>query len=271
MEKSELDNLLKELETIHSHVVIFKESYSIILKRAPKATKAHLLVFQQVFPYLENVLNFMRSILPTVNKMEEFLPSTSGKLPEAAQNLGKVTEATEMATTEIMDLVEKVMNNLKEISDMKGSSKVVKTTISECNDDLFSILNALQFQDITSQQIESIKAIIASVNNDLIRLVSEFRTLKVAPIIDVKEGTYDNKAVFDREIAGEKQKKVDEMFNSKSGTTEEQKKEEREPPAESEKIDIQEEEPEQSENSSPDNEKNNEEQFSQDDIDSLFK
>ena len=28
MEKNELDNLIKEIETIHSHVVIFKESYS---------------------------------------------------------------------------------------------------------------------------------------------------------------------------------------------------------------------------------------------------
>ena len=270
MEKNELDNLIKEIETIHSHIVIFKESYSIILKRAPKATKAHLLVFQQVFPYLENVLKFIRSILPTVNKMEEFLPSTSGKLPEAAQNLGKVTEATEMASTEIMDLVEKVMNKLNEVSEMKAANEAMKNTISECNDDLFNILNALQFQDITSQQIESIKSIIASVNNDLIKLVSDFKNLKVTSI-EVKEGAFDKKAVFDRKTAEERQKEVDELFNSKPEIENKIEKDEKKSTVESVKPEIPEEEPYVSD-SAPDKEKKEEEEkFSQDDIDSLFK
>ena len=279
MEKNELDALLRELETIRSHVVIFKESYSHILKRAPKATKAHLIVFYQVFPYLENILKFVHTILPTINAMDEFIPDTTDKLPQAAKNLKKVTEATELATTEIMDLVEGVMNKLNQISSRDDSKEEIKNLVAESNDDLFNILNALQFQDITSQQIESIKSIIASVNNDMKKLISEFHDLKVENI-EIDEKTFDTKAVFDREVAEKRQKEADKVFIEDSAgvenviTNENADYVDKSDESETIKKTVDTDTPSPDETEQiQDNDKGKEdsEKFSQDDIDSLFK
>jgi len=239
MDKKTLEELIKDIETVHSHLVIFRESYSFILRRAPKATKAHLLVFHQVFPYLENLLNFVRSILPTLNKMDETLPNSSDKLPEAAQNLIKVTEATELATTEIMDVVEDVMSKLNNIGNQQNLSENIKNDLNQSSDKLFNILNALQFQDITTQQIESIKSIISNVNTDLANLVSEFNDLKIQKI-EFSEKIFDEKAVYDKDVAKERQKMVDEMFKTGKKIQESSKKDKREKPKKEEDIVTQE-------------------------------
>lgn len=66
-----------------------------------------LLVFtERTIPFLEDVFAFVRELVPLVEELKSSVESTSDKLPKASKQLDKVTTATEMATTEILTIVE---------------------------------------------------------------------------------------------------------------------------------------------------------------------
>ncbi|MCC6397540.1 MAG: protein phosphatase CheZ [Bacteroidetes bacterium] len=66
-----------------------------------------LMVFaQRTMPFLEDVFAFVTEIVPLLDVLRSSVESTSEKLPKASKQLDKVTTATEMASTEILNIVE---------------------------------------------------------------------------------------------------------------------------------------------------------------------
>lgn len=66
-----------------------------------------LMVFaQRTIPFLEDVFSFVTEIVPLLDVLRSSVESTSEKLPKASKQLDKVTTATEMASTEILNIVE---------------------------------------------------------------------------------------------------------------------------------------------------------------------
>lgn len=290
MENKQINGLLSDLEQVKSHLQIFSSSYDKILFRAPKATKAHLMVFEQSFGYIGRILDFVSAILPVLHKVVNTFPEKQDDIPMAAQRLGKVSETTEMATTEIMDTVDRIMTTNGEILKDESCSCGIKDKLNESNDHLFTILNALQFQDITSQQIEGIKSVLSEVNNELTALMSDFVDIKVSKI-QVKKGAFDSGAEYNREKSKERQGEIDRFFHNKdviiqADTDENTVKEEKPPKPQLKKSKSQkaeavsqndidslfqkpandtEEKPEPEKKSAP-----KEESVNQDDVDSLF-
>ncbi|MFC1726883.1 hypothetical protein ACFL4T_14770, partial [candidate division KSB1 bacterium] len=127
-------------------------------------------------------------------------------MPKATQQLDKVTKETELATTEMPDKIERILNKINDtntglnerksvlkkwknikvlikgkfagIPDFENKEKVlsgiqeiieqnidirketkslkdVENTFNKIQNDVFGIMNSLQFQDITSQQIRA--------------------------------------------------------------------------------------------------------------------
>ncbi len=61
---------------------------------------------QRVIPFLEEIFVFVSEIQPLLDEMNVSINENLKKMPNASKQLSKVTEATELATTEIMDIVD---------------------------------------------------------------------------------------------------------------------------------------------------------------------
>jgi len=274
MTEQDIQKLVQELDQVRSHVLIFETHLPDIIKGARTHAKAHLLVFKDSFPRLRHTVEFAEQVVPTINRMIRIWPEKAGSIPQATSNLRKVTEATEMATTEIMDVVDGITEQIEDLKarlqaqrnslgegiksvdekrqkveaclgDGKGpKAQVLKevvqwqqsleSTLGEwgrtldevvqglegINDSLFQILNTLQFQDITAQQIEATKAILAELNEDLKALFKGFTQMELGGRVEVRRGTFDKQAHYDREEAERKQRMADQIFEGRR--TEEQ-------------------------------------------------
>ncbi len=179
-----------------------------LLKKAEEL-KALFVLGQRVIPFLEEIFLFIQDTSPLIQEISSSIKDNLKKMPKASKQLSKVTEATEMATNEIMDTVDGVMyksgiisTNLALIRDIGSQAEFAQNedflrAISNSDEVLKSIKNdaqnimmALQVQDITSQQI-------AAVNN----LLETLQT-KLGSITDRLKNT--EFAVFSLENATEK-------------------------------------------------------------------
>ncbi|HEY9189076.1 MAG TPA: hypothetical protein VIR55_14375 [Ignavibacteria bacterium] len=97
--------------------------------RKVEELKALFIFGQRVMPFLEDLFYFVQEIAPLLDEINAQLKESSRKMPKAASQLSKVTEATEMATTEILDMVDGIifkvngiqtnLNRFKSYSDLQ--------------------------------------------------------------------------------------------------------------------------------------------------------
>jgi chemotaxis regulatin CheY-phosphate phosphatase CheZ len=65
--------------------------------------------------FVQDLLGFVKHILPVIAELRTSIAQTSEKLPTASQQLNKVTEANEIASTQILDIVERILAHAVEI------------------------------------------------------------------------------------------------------------------------------------------------------------
>jgi chemotaxis regulatin CheY-phosphate phosphatase CheZ len=99
-----------------------EKDINILLQKAEEL-KALFTFGQRVIPFLEEIFIFVRDIKPLLDEINSSIEENLKKMPTASKQLSKVTEATEVATTEIMDIVDGlffksdvISNNLNKIS-----------------------------------------------------------------------------------------------------------------------------------------------------------
>jgi chemotaxis regulatin CheY-phosphate phosphatase CheZ len=78
---------------------------SVLLKKADEL-RALFVLGQRVIPFLEEIFLFVSEIQPLLDDINHSIQENLSKMPNASKQLSKVTEATELATSEIMDIVD---------------------------------------------------------------------------------------------------------------------------------------------------------------------
>ncbi|MEM9665337.1 MAG: protein phosphatase CheZ [Bacteroidota bacterium] len=68
--------------------------------------RAVFVLGQRAVPFLEEVFQFLKEIAPLFDDISASIQESTGKMPHAKSQLESVTQATEVATTEIMDRVD---------------------------------------------------------------------------------------------------------------------------------------------------------------------
>ena len=111
--------------------------------------------------------------------------------------LSGIRKSTENAVNDIFTVMERIDPLLELVAEAEGIDKESKQALSEAMEQLNGILGALQFQDITSQQIEATNALLAQMSSSLGALLNEDETFS----IDVNVGTYDKNARYDSQIS----------------------------------------------------------------------
>lgn len=88
-----------------------EKDLNLLLQKADEL-KALFVLGQRVIPFLEEIFVFVKEIQPLLDEINQSVADNLNKMPGASEQLSKVTQANEMATVEIMDVVDGIMYKL---------------------------------------------------------------------------------------------------------------------------------------------------------------
>lgn len=149
---------------------------------------------------------------------------SSSRVPEATRQLEKVTQQTEQATHQVLDAIEKILEReekllegLKSLNDEVGDNSAVTEMIKtfggwvqENLDSAFDIMNTLQFQDITAQQMQHASQVLEEIQGRLHKLMGTIDGAEFADEPEKVARAYDPNATFVRD--GDEQAEIDELM-----------------------------------------------------------
>ncbi len=95
---------------------------------------------QQTMPFLEELFHFIEDIEPLLDEINASIRESTHKMPHAKSKLQSVTEATELATTEILDLVDAALLELKMLASTLEQTKTSIPAIRSADERLLDLL-----------------------------------------------------------------------------------------------------------------------------------
>ena len=184
---------------------------------------------QNVQNDIAKLTNAIIEIISNFKKLQNPIQESQVKVPMATDQLDKISEQTEAATNHMLDLIEnvsireeEVIKGLREVKGLlpEGNEKIsnrIDELIEKINvnvNDAFTIMNALQFQDITSQQMDHAASMLEEIESKLTQICKMFG---ISPEMtgeetrDKKERVYDPHAdLYEKKT---EQKDVDTIFD----------------------------------------------------------
>ena len=164
---------------------------------------------------LKGLVENLNALIETVSAIREHVDSSIAHIPGAASRLDKITGETESATHHLIDIVDALsdddaaltvkLGEFKKIADSLGDPDLIEleTDIRELfnksKDEHSKILELLQFQDLTSQQINYVGLLLNKIEMELLNISQAFDSRKVAAALSEKKVAVDPNATF---IAG---------------------------------------------------------------------
>jgi chemotaxis regulatin CheY-phosphate phosphatase CheZ len=184
---------------------------------------------------LRELASTLSDIVRGIRVAQEPIIESQLKVPQATEQLEKITRQTEDATHRVLDMVEHITSRESEIESLlkdlrrslpatyfrnNSKAKALIERIRECaslnQSAAYDIMDALQFQDITSQQIDHAITLLEQVQGRLQVVLSELagEVKTSAPEEKRRERAYDPNAHFTSENDQEKQSSVDQLINT---------------------------------------------------------
>ncbi|MBD3217093.1 MAG: hypothetical protein GF310_02365 [candidate division Zixibacteria bacterium] len=166
---------------------------------------------------LQGLTTSITDVVQTFKKMQEPIAESRQKVPEATVQLEKITEQTAEATHQMIDRVENITKITDEIVQeigvlrktlpatyFKNRSKIrdtvngIEEKAQQNLDDALVILNALQFQDITSQQVHHASTLMEEIEDRLHHLLDVFEGKEGIEQLQsfIKQRVFDPNASF---------------------------------------------------------------------------
>lgn len=103
-----------------------------LLRRAEEL-RALFILGQRVIPFLEDLFTFVGEVQPLLDEINNSIKENISKMPNLTKQLSKVTEATELATNEILDIIDGIFYKLDilqtYIKDLEGNCNVVDSFV----------------------------------------------------------------------------------------------------------------------------------------------
>ncbi len=174
----------------------------------------------------------LKEIVDKFNQLQHPIEESHVKVPKATKQLDKISEQTEVATQRMLDTIEaitereqEVSSGLKKIQDCTtveqiNSSKeliaeLIEKSDANCND-AYSIMDTLQFQDITAQQMDHAASLLEDIEvklHQIIKVMDGDQTESKPEDSNKKERAYDPHAdMFESKT---NQQDIDSIFQKK--------------------------------------------------------
>jgi chemotaxis regulatin CheY-phosphate phosphatase CheZ len=176
--------------------------------------KSFFVYGQKLIPILQKIMNFMEDTVPLLENVNRSIQDSTSKIPKAALQINNITNATEVATTEILDIVDVVsldvqsmQSKLESLKKRIGEDEDVNsllTTVEKINNEMMNITISLQVQDITSQQLSSVNHLIHAIQEKLAGLLYEFRDKDMIPSSPESDHVFPKDSSFNANARYEK-------------------------------------------------------------------
>ena len=171
---------------------------------------------------LERANGQIRAVLSHLRETRQALQSTTfEKLQTTHDKIKEVTSATEDAAINIMDACDRANQIVDELDGIDASETPDRAKASELRstlrDELFMMMGALQFQDITSQQLAHASSVLVEMETRLADIANLFDSSlatdrPLATLATVDEKAYDPNATIRN--AEERQNLADSIFTT---------------------------------------------------------
>lgn len=174
----EIRPVIENSQPVESHVL--QDHFDSLVNKMHGLTEKTNLTYQLI----QGVINSIHS------SRSELKKSVDGLLKKTGVQLKKITTTTEEATNKILDIAEKmdseqliIIEKLDQLkckdapANLEAQIDEIKSMIYKNQDSAFTIIDYLQFQDITAQQISGAYALLSDTEKTLIyvsNLLKEF-------------------------------------------------------------------------------------------------
>ena len=141
--------------------------------------------------------------------------ATVEKLQHTSDKLKEVTSATEVAATDILDALDRTQTMVDELdaAEEAGDRDTGRQVRDRMREEIFGMMGALQFQDITTQQLAYAAGVLSEMESRLLQIAKLFdpAAAMVSALPSAPDPrTYDPRATTQR--AGERQALADQIF-----------------------------------------------------------
>jgi hypothetical protein len=138
------------------------------------------------------IVNVLRRIRASRDALEQ---ATVGRLQHTTEKLAEVSTATEVATNGILDGLDRALVFVGELDALADSDEAKSATVrGSLRDELFQAIGCLQFQDITSQQLNYASSLLVDMETRLGALSDALDPngiVELAPQVDESCRTFD--------------------------------------------------------------------------------
>jgi len=161
----------------------------------------------------------INGVLSALRKSRDVLEqSTVEKLQQTSTKLQEVTSATEVAATDMLDGLDRALVMVDDLEAEGGSDPSPRTADlhGSLRNELFSLMNCLQFQDITTQQLNYASSVLIDMEHRLAELARLFDPHSLGLSAGTLQLTPPPITAFDPAAttndAGQRQALVDQIF-----------------------------------------------------------
>jgi chemotaxis regulatin CheY-phosphate phosphatase CheZ len=70
---------------------------------------------EKLIPIIQNLMDFMKETVPLLEDINSSLVESTSKIPKASDQINNISNATELATTEILDIVDSISIDMEKI------------------------------------------------------------------------------------------------------------------------------------------------------------
>lgn len=109
---------------------------------------------QKAIPVIYNIIDFMRETIPLLESINHSIEESTSKIPKAKHQINDVTNATELATTEILDLVDTISDELETVV---AFLKKLEENQNSLDDDFSEIIELLGDNDKAKEKLIALK------------------------------------------------------------------------------------------------------------------
>jgi chemotaxis regulatin CheY-phosphate phosphatase CheZ len=140
--------------------------------------------------------------------------ATMEKLRLMDGKLDEISSATEIATTDILNGLNKSVGLVDAVLENDGGAESRAVALTNLRDELYGVMEHLQFQDITAQQLKHMSSMLYEIRSRMNVLVKVFAPYMMAdpmaPVAQALEGTFDPNATTAN--ATDRQAVADEVY-----------------------------------------------------------
>ncbi|RJP65585.1 MAG: hypothetical protein C4539_13090 [Ignavibacteriales bacterium] len=131
---------------------------------------------EKVVPIVQSLTEFMKDVVPLLENINSSIAESTTKMPQASNHIYNVTSANELATTEILDLVDQISERINQSNSIinelfnKEETKLAKLEILKKslsgNTEAIKLLDEILLEPDSQNSIKKVQENLNLVNDD---------------------------------------------------------------------------------------------------------